>query len=273
MTSGVSSKKYKIGIIGLGLIGSSILRRLHNKKEYELFCCSKTSFENALDYTKNSSCNYDIVIDCDLIFVCSKISQTLDVLNNLNSILKKDTKVVDVCSIKKDLLNKKFNFEFILSHPMAGTENSGFNSGFEELFENAKWLIEKEDELLNKIIKDLGAIPTLIDMKLHDKLCCQISHLPTILSFLLFDNADNDAKKIASSGFRDTTRLAQTNHDLAINMLEGNFDNIEAQLKNLLKRLKEIKKLSQEEKIELFDKISNKRKEMYDKNGKNIFKI
>ena len=127
----------KVGIIGLGLIGTSILKKLSLfKDKYEIFCSSKSSFEKALKYTPYADFDIKIVKDCDIIFVCCAISKTLDYLNKLNEILPQNAVVVDVCSIKKDLLDKKYNFNFVLSHPMAGTEKTGFSAGFEELFEN-----------------------------------------------------------------------------------------------------------------------------------------
>lgn len=261
--------KVKVGIFGLGLIGSSILKRLSKNDDYELFVCSKSSFDKALKYTKNSSDDISILKSSDIIFVCCELSKTLDILNKLDKILDKNTIVSDVASIKKNLLNKKFGFNFILSHPMAGTEKSGFDAGFDELFVGCKWLIEKENSLLKRVISDLGAKSTLIDMRKHDELTAQISHLPAILSFLLFDSADEDAKKIASSGFRDMTRLALTNSDLALNMF-NNLDNISKYFDIIIKKMDDLKNLSDEEKIDYFSGISEKRKLMYDKDGKNI---
>ena len=149
----------KVGIIGLGLIGSSILKGLTLKSDYEIFCVSNSSYQKAQKYLKNpknSSKDIKIIKNCDIIFVCSKISDTLSILDKLNTFLDKKTSVVEVCSIKKDLLNKKYNFNFILSHPMAGKENSGFEAGDSSLFEGAKWLVDKNcsNILLEKIIKD-----------------------------------------------------------------------------------------------------------------------
>ena len=176
----------KIGIVGLGLIGGSILKKLSQNKNYEIFTVSNSSSKEALKYTKNSSNNIKTIKACDIIFVCSSASKTLETFEELNTFLDKTNLVVDVTSFKNNLLNKTFNFNFISSHPMAGTENSGFCASFEELFYGAKWLIEKENELLEKIIIDLGATPLKINMDNHDDLCAQISHLPTLLSFLLF---------------------------------------------------------------------------------------
>ena len=118
----------------------------------------------------------------------------------------------------------------------------------------------------------MGAKELLIDMKEHDKLTAQISHLPTILSFLLFDSVDDKAKLIASSGFRDMTRLALSNSDLVLNMFK-NEENILKYFDIIIKKTNELKNMSDKEKIEYFKEISQKRNKMYDKSGKNIFNV
>ena len=185
---------------------------------------------------------------------------------------KENTIVVDVASVKEKKY-KKYKFEFILSHPMAGSEKSGFNAADENLFVGAKWLVEKENKILEKIIKDTGAISLKFDMKKHNLACAQISHLPAILSFLLYDCASDDSKQIASSGFRDTTRLAMTNSDLVFSMFKNNEENILKTFDLLTKKLNRLKNLSDNERIKLFEAIAQNRAKMYDKNGKNIFKI
>ena len=261
----------KVGIIGLGLIGASILKGLYKNDEYEIFCYSNSSYKKALKYTKNASNNIDIISNCDIIMVCTQALKTLATLKQLEKLVNKKTIVADVCSIKNKLLNKSFNFNFILTHPMAGSEKSGFDASEPTLFKDSKWLIEKENKILRKIILDLGAKPIKIDMSKHDELCAQISHLPTILSFLVFNCASNDAKKVASSGFRDTTRLAMTNEDLALSMFNDNKKNILKAFNNLTDSLNSLKKMSDDEKINLFKELSAKRAKMYDNNGKNTF--
>ena len=65
----------------------------------------------------------------------------------------------DDASVKKELINKKYDFNFIMSHPMAGIEKTGFQAGNKDLFKDAKWLIGKNNSLLRKIIKEMGAKP------------------------------------------------------------------------------------------------------------------
>ena len=250
----------KIGIISLGLIGSSILKALY--KKYDCYCYSTTKPDDAFKYSKYISSKLDIVSSCDIVFVCSPISKTFEILNKLNNIVKPACIVADCASVKKELLNKNFNYNFILSHPMAGSEKTGFSAGDKNLFQGAKWLIGKKSKVLEGIIKELGAKPFLIDMNSHDYMCAQISHLPMLLAYSLFCSADDSAKAIASSGFRDMTRLA-SNPLMSVDMLNLNKDNIECALDNMIKNLNTLQNLSYNEKIKVFEEISKKRERMY----------
>lgn len=261
--------KLKLGIISLGLIGSSILKALY--KKYDCYCYSTSCPDEAYKYTKNMSNKLDIVKSCDIIFVCSPISNILEILNQLNNLVLPNCIVADCASVKKELLDKKFNYNFILSHPMAGSEKTGFSAGNKNLFKGAKWLIGKKNRVLESIIKELGAKPYIIDMNSHDYMCAQISHLPMLLAYSLFYSTDNSSKAIASSGFRDMTRLA-SNPLMSADMLEMNEDNIENALNNMIKELNSLQNLPYNEKIKLFKDISKKREKMYNKQGKNVFK-
>ena len=266
-------KKVKVGIVGLGLIGASLLKILSEKKNYEIYCVSFSSSEKALSYCKFAGRDLEILKDCDIVFVCSSIEKTPEILQKLDNILPKETPVADVCSVKSHLIEKKFRYNFILSHPMAGSHESGFEASRKNLFEGSKWLIGKNNALLEKIIKETGAMPILFDMNKHDIYCAQISHLPAILSILFFDIVQDNAKQIASSGFRDFTRLAMTSPRLSLDMLKNNFENIEQIFNLLSKKFNDLKNYSDDEKIKLFSAISQKRAQMYDSYGKNIFKI
>ena len=107
----------KIGIIGLGLIGGSLFKEL--KKNYDVIAVSQS--QNGANIYKS----YEILKDRELIFVCTPMNKTLDVLNKLENILEPETTVTDVCSLKKFVCEKQRPYNFIPSHPMAGTENKG----------------------------------------------------------------------------------------------------------------------------------------------------
>ena len=217
----------KIGVIGLVLIGGSIFKNLSIKHDVVGVSNSVT-----LD---NVSKEYGILKDCDLVFVCTPMNVTLEVLDKLEAILNPNTIVTDVCSLKEFVSKKQYSYKFIPSHPMAGTENSGWDSSFPELFANAKWVITPingevlpEQDVLEEIIKDLGANVITTTPEEHDNAVALISHFPLVVAQALCENIKDNklAQELASSGFRDTTRLALSNVQMACDMVELNEANI-----------------------------------------------
>jgi len=271
----IGKRIFKIGVIGLGLIGGSILKALNKvntSKDFEIIGISKSSYQKAAEFCAYSSPDIKDVKDCNVVFVCSKMSETLCVLDKLEGIVSPDTIVADVSSLKRFVNNKKRPYNFIGSHPMAGTEFSGFEASFAELFYDAKWILNKHNETLENLIIKMGAKPLIIDEKTHDAEALLISHLPMLISTALLNTVikeDNEALKIASSGFRDTTRLSLTDSALALDMLELNRDNFEIYIDKFIENLKELKNMPKTEFINTLKSVQKIRKSMYDDNGKN----
>lgn len=229
----------KIGIIGLGLIGGSIFKSL-KALGYDVLAVSNS--QNGENIFKN----YDVLKDCEVVFVCTPMNKTLKILDELENILPETTIVTDVCSLKEFVCHKKRPYKFIPSHPMAGTENKGFESSFEGLFNGAKWVIIKniiasecETIKLVSIIEKLGATPIYTTAKEHDEAVAMISHMPMVIAQgLMLAAKDNPlALEIASSGFRDMTRLALSNEEMANDMVNMNAKNIEQSILKLYKSM------------------------------------
>lgn len=267
----------KIGVIALGLIGGSILKRL-SQYNHELIAVTrnKKSLEDAKKYCSVTSENISNLKDCELVFVCTPISKTVQMLDKLEKIVDKNCIVCDVASVKTFIMKKKRPYKFIGSHPMAGTENSGFEASFDTLFEQAKWVltpqknIEQTDiEKLSEIISQTGAEIIITTPEKHDEAVALISHLPMLISQTLFKiTQKNDlALKLASSGFRDTTRLAMSNPQMAEDMLNYNNKNIYKYLSKIENEALNLSKTNYKKKL---DTIITNRKKMYSKEGKNI---
>lgn len=245
----------KIGIIGLGLIGGSLFKDL--QKDYDVIAVSQS--QNGDRIYKD----YEILKDRDIIFVCTPMNKTLKVLDDLEDILPQTATVTDVCSLKEFVCKKQRPYNFIPSHPMAGTEHKGFENSFEGLFKGAKWVItpisprphrEREqlyeqgevtnagEGLLLSIINHLGATPVFTTAEEHDKAVAMISHMPMVIAqALVLAAKDNPlAMEIASSGFRDTTRLALSNEEMACDMVSMNSKNIEQAILKLYKSVGEL---------------------------------
>ena len=225
----------KIGVVGLGLIGGSIFKEL-SAKNYDVIAVSNSQ------QGENIYKNYEVLKDCDLVFVCCAMNKVLNVLDDLENILPSKAVVTDVCSLKEFVCKKKRVYKFVPSHPMAGTEKQGYENSFVGLFRGAKWVITPvfgEDEKLITVIKDLGAEPVWANPDEHDRAVALISHMPMLISQAIFKNAsDNDlAMKLASSGFRDMTRLAMSNIEMANDMITMNSENIQNAILKLYKTI------------------------------------
>ena len=262
----------KIAVIGLGLIGGSILKSL-SQSDWEIAAISKSSYDKAKSFTPYASDMIEDVRGADVVFVCTPMNEAKNTLKRLENIVSPKCIVCDVCSLK-GFLEGGYKFNYIGTHPMAGVEKSGFDASTNDLFQGAKWVITNRNAILEEIIKFMGATPVLMDAKTHDFAAAQISHLPMLLSFALFNSVESDeAKTIAASGFRDTTRLALTNEVLAGDMLKLNKKNIDKSLDLFIKELNYLKNLKDDERIKVLKNISQKRAQMYDKKGKNKFNL
>lgn len=263
----------KIGVVGLGLIGGSIFKALE-ALNYDVVGVSNS--QNGLQ--KNISNDFNNLKDCEIVFVATPMNKTLDILQKLEEYLPKEAVVADTCSLKEFVSNKKYKYNFIPTHPMAGTEFKGFEHSFKELFEGAKWVVcnrglaqDTNNSLaeLVYVIEQMGAEVVFADAKEHDEAVAMISHMPMVVAQALFKATEgNDlALKLASSGFRDMTRLALSNEEMAVDMVNMNHKNIE---QAILKLYSSVGDLIGKNYASEIKKIKIQRQKMYDKNGKNI---
>ena len=141
----------KVCIIGCGLIGSSIARAIKKNKLSNRVVSSNRSKDTnkkviALNIVDEASSNTQkMVKESDLIIIATPLSSYKDVIKKINKSLKNGAIVTDVGSVKKKVIslvekNIPKNISWISSHPIAGTEESGPESGFSELFKN-RWCI------------------------------------------------------------------------------------------------------------------------------------
>lgn len=248
----------KIGIVGLGLIGGSLFKSL-KELGYDVIAVSKS--QNGEGIFKS----YDVLKSCGMVFVCSAMNKTVEILDELENILSVETIVTDVCSLKNFVCQKRRSYRFVPSHPMAGTEHKGYENSFSGLFKGAKWVLTPvfgESEELVGIIKALGAIPVVTTPKEHDEAVALISHMPMVIAQAIFKTAQENplALEIASSGFRDMTRLAMSNTEMANDMVQMNSDNIQ---NSILKLYKSIGDLTASGYLEQITEIRKNRQLMF----------
>lgn len=250
----------KVGVVGLGLIGGSIFKKLI-EEGFDVVGVSKSQDG------ENIFKNYDVLKDCDIVFVCSAMNKTMAILDELENFLTPETIVTDVCSLKKFVCEKKRPYRFIPSHPMAGTEHQGFENSFSELFKGAKWALTPYDKMdgivdLIQVIKKLGADVILTTPEKHDEAVALISHMPMVVAQALFMTASDNpiALDLAASGFRDMTRLAMSNTEMANDMVVMNSKNIQNAILKLYKSLGDLTSSDYKQKIE---NIKEQRSKMF----------
>ena len=255
----------KISIIGCGLIGSSILRAVEEKKlASKLSVFDKSNHVNSY-LKKNFSSEVcsnisEAVIDSDLTIIASPLSSYKEILISIKGNLKKGSILTDTGSAKKEV-NKIIknisldNIYWIASHPIAGTEYSGPEAGFSELFKN-RWCILSTDKEVSKskISKleefwiKLGSKTKFMSFEDHDYVLSLTSHLPHAVAYSIVKTAINNEDKFkddviqySAGGLRDFTRIAASDPLMWKDIFIDNSDNILKVLDNYSKNLDEIK--------------------------------
>ena len=225
-----------IAIIGIGLIGSSIARHIRaNNKEVIINIVDNSKLELEKSKKLNLGNNYfENISSCkdenEIIFICTPISAYNVIFEELKKIKINDkTIITDVGSSKSEIVEVAQNIlsnrvKFVPAHPIAGTEQSGPESGFEGLFNN-KWLIitpckNSDDEsikIVSNLWKSFGCKIQLMDMNDHDSIMAITSHIPHIIAYNIVgtasdleDNLKEEVIKYSASGFRDFTRIASS---------------------------------------------------------------
>ena len=296
----MQEKKIKhIAIIGLGLIGGSLAMALkingyqvigitNNSETISLALARKAIDQGFTELTPETLKNVDLV------FLCTPLSCIPQYIQEIAKVVKHELILTDVgstkleiCKIAKNTLPQ--NITFVGGHPMAGTEKAGFFAADISLFKNCAWLLTPYDEnkkakdvlsSLEKIIIEIGAKPVVVNPEKHDQAVALVSHLPLLASVglcqIVKDLKDQELKdlalKIASSGFRDTTRIGGGNPEMNFGLLISNFSEIISLLPKYSSELDSIIKLARENPDKLLENlkcINDWRSKLYNKEGKN----
>lgn len=223
----------RIAFIGIGLIGSSLARVVHREGLAGHLVVSTRSagtLARAEELGLGDSYTIDAaeaVRDADLIVVSVPVGASESVAIAIRDHLKPGAIVTDVGSTKASVIaqmapHMPTGVHFIPGHPLAGTEKSGPDAGFAELFAN-RWCIltplegTDPDALtkLSEFWRACGSNIDTMDPQHHDMVLAIVSHLPHIIAYNIVGTADDleavtksEVIKYSASGFRDFTRLA-----------------------------------------------------------------
>ena len=268
----------KIGIIGIGLIGGSFALDFRSKnKNSKIY-----GFDNdqeSLDYSIKNKIVDELLSDencryLDFLIISVPVHYISNIVKKYLNHISKNTLVIDLGSTKKSICDSLKNHpkrdQFLPTHPIAGTENSGPMSAVSGLYFNSTNIICESDktrlDLLEKALKLFKSFKMKIikmDPSDHDKNIAYLSHLSHISSFMLAKTVlrKKSLKKnifdLAGSGFESTVRLAKSSPETWTSIFNDNKSNITEALNEYIDNLKEIKTLiNNNQKDVLFDDLN-----------------
>ena len=260
----------KLVVIGVGLIGGSLacaLRKAGQVGEVVGVGRGLANLEQAVALGVIDSYSQDAaqaVVDADMVVIGATLGSTAAILADIAPVLKATSIVTDVGSTKASVvaaaraaLGPAIS-RFVPGHPIAGTEHSGAQSAFAELYVGHRVILtpiaETDNEALARVHamwECAGARVTHMAVEDHDRVLAATSHLPHMLAFTLVDMlaAANDADDIfafAAGGFRDFTRIASSNPEMWRDIALANRDALleicgaySARLERLMQALRE----------------------------------
>lgn len=219
-----------IGVVGIGLIGGSIAKTLPS--EVIVWDSNEQSVAEARALGIQTATSLDDLVNTvDLLVIAVPFTAFDSVFEGVQVAAAKREKpilVTNVLSVMKPVEVNEPNVHFVASHPMAGTEHSGFDAAKSDLFAGATWVIEKSRPELEALVAKLGAKPVVMPAELHNEAVARISHLPHVLAAaqLLATPEDDEIFSLAASSFRDSTRVAATNPELTSGMVTKNREEV-----------------------------------------------
>ena len=256
-----------ISIIGCGLLGSSLLRRIKKNKIAEKVFVYERSKSNISKIKrlklpgKIVKSLREAVISADLIILCTPMSEYKKIILKINKFVSPNTLITDVGSskIESTKIIKKFlkkGIHWIQSHPIAGSEVSGPENGKDDIFENKWCIIIKEKNVLKKNLnfltkfwKKIGSKVVLMSVEKHDKIFSMTSHLPHLIAYNLVKSAqdfeknqNHDLIKYSAGGLRDFSRIAASNEIMWRDIFFYNKKNVSKAIDLFIRNLNNFKK-------------------------------
>ena len=223
----------RVALIGFGLIGGSIARAARAQGLASEIVTTARSEKTRARVTELGivdrvlATNAEAVKDADLVILCIPVGACGPVAQEIAPFLKPGAIVSDVGSVKGAIVREMAphlpqNIHFVPAHPVAGTEHSGPNSGFAELFINRWCILTPPDgadptavEALRAFWTGMGAKVEIMTPDHHDLVLAITSHLPHLIAYTIVGTADELAQVTSSEvinfsagGFRDFTRIA-----------------------------------------------------------------
>ena len=262
-----------IVIIGLGLMGGSVAKALKNKNpdiSISAFDHNNSALDLALDVgiidqkiSTLEEINQFTSDDVDIIIIAVPVIESLKVFDAINGLFNSEITITDTASAKLLISNHlEENYSsptnIVLSHPMAGSHNTGVGYADEAMFSNKKVLItellDPKDhciKMITNLWEGLGAAVFKIDPVRHDEIMSYASHLPHVISYAVLNsimkNANKDITTFSAGGLKDFVRIAGSDPKMWTDIFLSNKKSILKAIDAYKDSLDEIKELVESE--------------------------
>jgi prephenate dehydrogenase len=255
----------RMAVVGLGLIGGSLAKAVKERKlvgDVLGIGRSEQRLKHAreLGVIDSYSVQMDEILgEADLVVVATPVGVIIDLIKKMIPFLKKGTIITDVGSVKKKIVEKveafiPDSFYFVGGHPIAGTENSGFEASFSTLFEGRKYIITPVSttnpqamEKVKELWTGVGSIVVSMNGEDHDEVLAAISHLPHIIAYsmvnslLSIEGFEESIFSFSAGGFKDFTRIAASHPMMWRDIALMNKDKLLPAIKLFQEYLEELK--------------------------------
>ena len=248
----------RAAIIGVGLIGGSIGRAARERLGADVTgwdpagaaletACRLGALDRAADTLEAA------VADAQAVFVAAPVRALPELIRRALAAAPRDCVVTDVGSTKRTVVAATDDPRFVGGHPLAGAETAGVEHARADLFHDAVWYLTPTEratgellERLHRMIRGLGARPTVIDAATHDTMLAAVSHLPHVLANVLVAQAASalgDSERLPATGpsFRDATRVAGANSAIWTDIYLSNRDALIERIDDAVARLQAVR--------------------------------
>ena len=245
----------RISIIGLGLMGGSLAMALRGKCD-KIFGVDpdpeSIAFAEKHGIVDQATANPNEVLSkSNVIILAAPVGAILQFIHDLPNLHPGEAIVLDLGSTKREIVaafdDLPDRFDPIGGHPMCGKEKLTISNADAMLFQDAPFAFTPLDRTTKKargfaaqLAESIGAHPLWIDAATHDAWTAATSHLPYLISMLLARSTPSEVKPLVGSGFKSTTRLAETPGSIMLDILRTNRDEILNAISRFSGQLKEI---------------------------------
>ncbi len=225
----------RVTIIGVGLIGASFALAMKKRGLCKYVVGFGRNRENLIKARERSiidSFESDVAKACrdsDLILLSTPVGSFVEIVQRSRASFKKGAVITDAGSVKGTLVSEMEKLmpegvHYVGAHPIAGSDRSGIDSSNAELFEDAQCIItptRNSDSDALKVVRDLweslGSHVIAMEPERHDRIYAAVSHLPHVIAYTIVNTvAEVDVSyfEYSGQGFKDTTRIACSSHEL-----------------------------------------------------------